>query len=1709
MTFKLPENDDANSLESSKPSHISRGSAVQPQRVRNSKAPLDSPLLDSKPTSKSTVINASAASLASGLAHLLINVSLSGNIDESVELYALHDSGCELSILSTAAFDRICKLQKAKSKNRNFKKPALTPIKDCYVQAFDGSLTPAKGTYDVVLHFKGINGITKEYQHTVLVHDSTTHDLMLGSEFLSSTAKFLEDNNYMYLVDEYKNVGILEPETLTNILKDCCIVPLNRNSSETVPIMTKKEVVIPSRQSVHVICRALDPNLGKTRTPIPFEVTLMMVPYVKTPEALHFLDNHNHIKLIFTNTSLDDIIIPAGTICARIEFLDEDTEIIPINITPGHSAEILQINNVAFISGDEYLDESEKTKAFDEFLTTGKTTPTMTSFVENSQTITDFFVKDLTPVPFEQQFRLDHLSPQDKAYALKKLGEQEEVFSTHDYDLGKAKDFEMTIEIDETKPRIQKYYPLPLKVRGEFGQALDQMIEHNIVRECDEASLFCSNLLVTRRKNGLLRILLDGRLLNNATIRKPMNLITNYETYAHLAQKTHVSVMDMSHSFYQIPLAKEAQPYTAFFSEAHGKRFCFTRAPQGLKNSPLFLKLLTDKLLGDMSRYVISYADDILIATDKDLKHHIDIVAEVLRRLKEGGLKMRPAKINLATDTIEFLGVVWNRGKLKIPEAKLLAFKEYPIPNTPKKVKSFLGALSYYRTFIDHFAELARPLLELTVLHPKQFKWEQRHQEAFDELILAFLDYTALNVPDPNATFYVQTDASEFAAAGRVFQKDKYGQERLIACVSRTFSKAEKAYGIFRKETLALLYTLKSLDYFLRFATKLIMLIDARAIIYLRCCKESAGILMRFSQELARYEAEIFHVPGKENVVCDALSRNHPNTESVMADYKHRSVLSEKDTMILMKRLSIPYGTVFTAEEVAAYLELDSLPAPVPKKTKTQHKPGKRTVANMPKTLGKKNKKLPAISQTRTQGVILPEANLTFESNATNVTHQDLTLLCQIASDGIVTAKCLAEAQKRDPLWEDIYRDVPEPYFKHDNILFCKQNGTDKALIVLPTVLIKPLLNAKHYSLFGVHHTTARIKRDVLEIYSVDKRALIRELALLKASCIPCQYVAPIPNKQPFKRFDNVTEPRTIWAVDLIPNMPSSERGNSCIFLAIDMYTCYVQVFAVPNRSGPVLKDAVQECIIRPFGIPKFIRFDNEAGLENYAAFYNYCQSLRIDALPCSAGAPWSNGAAERAVQTIKQNLRKFVIHEHDKDHWDEYIHFVAMAHNSSLSVYGHSPEELHFGRSLPDRSDLIELHPTGVSQRDYMDFIEDKANAARTAMRLESDKQNKRVMTYRNKNRSDKTFAVGDVVLKRQTQVSVGPNSAVRPKFTGPYHIDSIRPTEASADIVHYRTGKTIHSHFSDLQKLYHDQEYARLPASFDSAMLDKLPDKYSRARYLASQPFDTQHPTQTQTQVQAQHHSGADSQFGADNLSQPDLSAVPDDLPFVNLSHINIQDRMRNGVLDCSDINIQDFVVDRDTSQRQVTSSQPHHDRDDLADWEDDFDPFNPRSQTPQHSQVDDPRPSSPPDFSQTQSYSQISTDDAEITIIKDPTAHVTITEYKDNSQPIQVHVENVDPTQRVTQVQVNPKLKPIQVKIVSEPIEGMIEDLPAIRAPRRPRRKKQPTVIQPPTENPYERVFKTYARPGSTSKYPLRSKNLPLDQANNARFIYFEPP
>jgi hypothetical protein len=134
-------------------------------------------------------------------------------------------------------------------------------------------------------------------------------------------------------------------------------------------------------------------------------------------------------------------------------------------------------------------------------------------------------------------------------------------------------------------------------------------------------------------------------------------------------------------------------------------------------------------------------------------------------------------------------------------------------------------------------------------------------------------------------------------------------------------------------------------------------------------------------------------------------------------------------------------------------------------------------------------------------------------------------------------------------------------------------------------------------------------------------------------------------------------------------------------------------------------------------------------------------EPLGINFLPCSTAFPWSNGVAERAAQTIKNAIQKFLQQENIEDNWDEKLHYFTSAHNKSISVYGYAPEQLHFGFANPAFTDLIEIWRKVTSPQEYADKMFQEIVSIRSKAREKSSNWNKTNITYQNQKRLERSF--------------------------------------------------------------------------------------------------------------------------------------------------------------------------------------------------------------------------------------------------------------------------------------------------------------------------------------------------------------------------------
>jgi len=85
----------------------------------------------------------------------------------------------------------------------------------------------------------------------------------------------------------------------------------------------------------------------------------------------------------------------------------------------------------------------------------------------------------------------------------------------------------------------------------------------------------------------------------------------------------------------------------------------------------------------------------------------------------------------------------------------------------------------------------------------KEWKWEEEHQEAFEELKEKIMSQPVLSLPKRKGKFRVETDASGHAIRGMLSQEQD-GKWKLIAFLSRTIQLAERNYEIYDKELLVI-----------------------------------------------------------------------------------------------------------------------------------------------------------------------------------------------------------------------------------------------------------------------------------------------------------------------------------------------------------------------------------------------------------------------------------------------------------------------------------------------------------------------------------------------------------------------------------------------------------------------------------------------------------------------------------------------------------------------------------------------------------------------------------------------------------------------------------------------------------------------------------------------------------------------------------------
>ena len=210
---------------------------------------------------------------------------------------------------------------------------------------------------------------------------------------------------------------------------------------------------------------------------------------------------------------------------------------------------------------------------------------------------------------------------------------------------------------------------------------------------------------------------------------------------------------------------KEGDEWKAAFTTPEGS-FEPTVMFFGLTNSSATFQAMMNELLRDLinTGKVAVFIDDVIVGTEKE-EGHDELVAEVIKRLEENDLYVKPEKCKWSVREVEFLGVVIGPEGIKMEEGKVKGVLEWPTPQCVKDVQKFLGLVNYYHWFIKGFAMVARPLHDL-VKKDKKWEWTEKKKKAFKELKGRFIKEPVLVAPDIDKKMRMEVDASDYATGG-------------------------------------------------------------------------------------------------------------------------------------------------------------------------------------------------------------------------------------------------------------------------------------------------------------------------------------------------------------------------------------------------------------------------------------------------------------------------------------------------------------------------------------------------------------------------------------------------------------------------------------------------------------------------------------------------------------------------------------------------------------------------------------------------------------------------------------------------------------------------------------------------------------------------------------------------------------------------------
>lgn len=461
--------------------------------------------------------------------------------------------------------------------------------------------------------------------------------------------------------------------------------------------------------------------------------------------------------------------------------------------------------------------------------------------------------------------KLQHLEPSQKDQFERLIKKYENLFpdvpkkvsiAFHDVDVGDA------------KPIKQHPYRMNPEKRKIAEKEVEYMLEHDIIRPSN--SDWSSPCVLVPKSDGSTRFCTDYRKVNAVTRTDVFPIPRIDDCIDKVGQAKFLTKIDLLKGYWCVPLTERAKSISAFATPSG--LYQYEVLPFGMKNAPATFQRMMQSTISGLP-HTGAYIDDLITWSDS-WEEHIKDVETLFQRLTQANLTVNLNKSDFGCATVTYLGYVIGQGKVAPINAKVQAIMDFPVPDSKKALRRFLGMIGYYRKFCKNFAEIALSLTNQLKKSVK-FTWDEACQRAFDRLKSLLCHFPVLKSPDFNKPFSIAVDASDQACGAVLLQRsDSDDLEHPVAYFSRKFNRHQKNYSTIEKELLALVLALQHFEVYVCTGQKpMIVYTDHNPLVFLSKMKNKNRRLLNWSLILQEFDLEIKHVKGTDNVIADCLSR--------------------------------------------------------------------------------------------------------------------------------------------------------------------------------------------------------------------------------------------------------------------------------------------------------------------------------------------------------------------------------------------------------------------------------------------------------------------------------------------------------------------------------------------------------------------------------------------------------------------------------------------------------------------------------------------------------------------------------------------------------------------------------------------------------------------------------------------------------------------